>query len=524
MVVSSGADAETLFPPLAGTNQGLAATGLLFDKLAEIGPAMNTLGDAGFEPRLAKSWEWSRDSLTITFHLDPAARWHDGQPVTAHDVQYAFRVWNDTLVGASSRASLSIVDSIAAPDAHTARVHFRTRSPEQFYSLVYTLVPLPAHRLEAIPDTALAQSPLVRTPVGSGPFRFVSWTPRVRLELAAVPSYYRGRPTVDGVAFVIAAQGATVAARLLAGEADFMEQLSPPDFAQLPANGAVKSKPYGSLDYAFLQFNLHEPSSPAQPHALFADRALRRALAMIVDRTAIARSVWGDSLAQPALGPFARSQWTADTSLGGIAHDPRGAARILDSLGWIDTNGDGVRERNGRPLAFSLLYPASSRSRAAAAVILQAQLQAVGVRVTLEQSDFNTFFDRARRHDFDALVNAIRTSPSPRGIIETWSSPSMGRGEKNYGGWSNATFDAHLDSAMSAATTEAMRAHLHAAYRVAIDDAPAIWLYEPRLFAGLHQRLTTGPLRADAWWANLATWSIDPAQRLPRDRRAPATP
>lgn len=520
VVISAGADAETLFPPLATTNQSLAATGLLYDKLAEIGPALNTLGDAGFEPRLAKSWEWSRDSLRLTLHLDEQARWHDGQPVIARDVQYAFQVWKDSVVGASQRGMLASIDSVVVIDDHTARVFYRARSPEQFYALVYTLVPLPSHLLASIPDTLLAQSPTLRQPVGSGPFRFVAWTPRAKLELAAVPSYYRGRPSVDGVVFVIAAQGATVSARLLAGEADFMEQLAPPDFAQLPRDGAVRTQPYGSLDYAFVQFNLHDPAALAQPHPIFAERALRRALSMAVDRQAIARNVWGDSLAQAAIGPFARSQWTADTTIGGIAYDPRAAARALDSLGWTDTNGDGVRDRGGKPLAFSLLYPASSRSRASAAVILQSQLQQVGVRVTLEQADFNTFVDRARRHDFHALVNAVRTSPSPRGINETWSTPGLERGEKNYGAWSNAGFDAHVDSAFAAHTADDMRDHLHAAYRIAIDDAPAIWLYEPRLFAGHHRRLTTGTLRTDAWWTNVARWSIAPAERLPRDRRA----
>ena len=80
LVVSAGADAETLFPPLVAGTQGRVVTELLYDKLADVGPALNTFGDVGFVPKLARSWEWSRDSLTITFHLDPRARWHDGQP------------------------------------------------------------------------------------------------------------------------------------------------------------------------------------------------------------------------------------------------------------------------------------------------------------------------------------------------------------------------------------------------------------------------------------------------------------
>ncbi|MDP1891916.1 MAG: peptide ABC transporter substrate-binding protein [Gemmatimonadaceae bacterium] len=523
LVVSAGADAETLFPPMVASSQARAVTELLYDKLADIGPRLNTIGDVGFVPKLAQAWEWSADSLTITFHLDPSARWHDGRPVTAADVQYAVRIWSDSAVGSASRHAFASVDSVAAPDAHTARVHFRERSPEQFYTFVYNLIPLPAHRLGTLADTALHNAAEVRAPVGSGPFRFVSWTPRAKLELAANPAYYGGRPRLDGVVFVVAAQGATVAARLLSGEADFLEQLAPPDFAQLPHDGAVRAQPYGGFDYGFLLFNQYDARDPLRPHAIFADRALRIALTSAIDRTTIVRSVF-DSLARPAIGPFSRTQWTADTTLTGIAFDPATAARMLDSLGWRDSNRDGVRERGGRPLAFSVLVPASSRPRQAAAVLLQAQFKAVGVGMTIEQVDFNAFLDRARRGAFDAMVSGVRTSPSPRGVRDWWSTPGPGRGANNWGRWSNAEFDAQLDSALASPRVEDARVHFSAAYQAALSDAPAIWLYEPLFFAGTHRRLTVSALRPDAWWSGVADWFIDPAQRLPRDRRAPATP
>ncbi len=523
LVVSAGADAETLFPPLAIGNQGRAVTELIYDKLADIGPGLNTIGDAGFVPRLAKSWTWSADSLQITFHLDPAARWHDGRAVTARDVQYAFRVWTDSSVGAAQRSWFSGVDSVAAADSLTARVYFKQRSPEQFYSFVYLLIPLPAHRLAPIADTALHDAPEIRAPVGSGPFKFVSWTPRARLELVANAAYYRGRPRLDGVVFSVAAQGATVAAKLLSGEADFLEQLAPPDFAQLAANPDVRAQPYGGFDYGFLQFNTRDPRNAAAAHPLFADVALRRALTLAVDRATLVRSAF-DTLARPAIGPFSRTQWTADTTLTGIGFDRAHAAALLDSLGWRGAAPGAVRSRGGRALRFALLVPASSRTRQAAAVLLQEQLKQVGVAVTIENADFNAFIDRASHGTFDALMGGVRTTASPRGVRDIWGSPGPGRGASNWGRWSNTAFDAHVDSGLAATTPDAVRAQFRAAYQAAIDDAPAIWLYEPRMFAGVHRRVILAPLRPDAWWSGVAEWSIDPALRLPRDRRAAATP
>ena len=119
----------------------------------------------------------------------------------------------------------------------------------------------------------------------------MSWTPKARLELAANPQYYRGRPKLDGVVFTIAAQGATVAAKLMSGEADFLEQLAPPDFAQLSTATDIRAQAYPSFDYTFARFNLRDPAHPERAHPLFADRALRRALSMAVDRATLVKAI-----------------------------------------------------------------------------------------------------------------------------------------------------------------------------------------------------------------------------------------
>ena len=89
LVIATPGDADNLFPPLTLSNQGRQVVDQLFDYLADIGPAMNTIGDAGFSPRLADSWTWAPDSSWIAFHLDPRARWHDGKPVRASSTMSA---------------------------------------------------------------------------------------------------------------------------------------------------------------------------------------------------------------------------------------------------------------------------------------------------------------------------------------------------------------------------------------------------------------------------------------------------
>ena len=99
VIVSMGSDAGSLFPLASTDETGRAITDLLFDHLAEIGDGLGTIGDAGFTPRLAKSWGWSKDSMSIAFHIDPAARFHDGVPVRASDIRYTYKLILDPNIG-----------------------------------------------------------------------------------------------------------------------------------------------------------------------------------------------------------------------------------------------------------------------------------------------------------------------------------------------------------------------------------------------------------------------------------------
>ena len=507
VVIAGLADPDNLLPPVERTLAAKAVSDLLFEKLAEIGPGLNTFGDAGFEPRLAQRWEWSRDSLQITLHLDPRARWHDGKPVRAGDVRFAFSVYTDPQVAANGGDDLGLaIDSVSVSDSVTCVAWFKRRTPEQFFTLVNTLVPLPEHLLGGTPRDSIRTAPFTRKPVGSGPFRFVSWDAKSKLEIAAVDSFYRGRAKLDRVIWTFMPEMQTATQKLSAGEADFLEALPPPVAAQAAKDSALRVVAYSSFDYGFVRFNLHDGVS-ARPHPIFGDRALRRALSMALDRRLLVKSVF-DTLAHTGLGPFVRAQWTSDTTLAELPFDRAAAARALDSLGWR-AGADGMRAKNGKPLEFTLLRPSSSKSRELLAVLIQEQLRQVGVSVKIAPLDFNAFMEGATKRKFDALMDGLHTGPSPGGIRDSWTSRGIARGAgPNYGGYASATFDAQVDSALSSMDARGAKAHFRAAYQTIVDDAPAIWLFEPVAVAGMNKRLKTGTLRADGWWLGVTAWSV----------------
>jgi peptide/nickel transport system substrate-binding protein len=506
VVIGTAQDPKTLFPPLADNTQARALTELLFEHLADRGASLNTVGDADYVPRLAQRWEWSPDSLRLTFHLDPRARWQDGHPVSAADVRFGFEVFTDSLVGSRLREDLlAIVDSVNVSDSLTCTAWFRQRSPERFDIFVSRLTPLPAHFLRGIRRDSIEQSVHARQPVGSGPFRLVSWEPQVRLELAPSPTYSGTRPALDRVIWTFASDASTLMRQFMAGESDFVEGLSVEDAAAIAKTTNLRVVGLGNYIYAFLLFNLRDGASE-RPHPLFGNRALRRALTMALDRSLLVRSVF-DSLGHVGLGPFVRAQWSADTSLSQLAFDRSGAARVLDSLGW-KLGANGTRTRQGRPLAFTLIVPTSSKARLSFAVLIQEQLRLAGATVGIAKLDVNAVGERLKAHTFDAAMGALTTTPSPGGLRQTWMSAAARGGGFNFGRYMSESFDAEADSAMRSNTQAGAKAHYRAAYQIIVDDAPAIWLYEPPLLAGVNQRLWIGTVRPDAWWMSLPNWSI----------------
>src|SRR5690348_5167630 len=119
---------------------------------------MNTIGDAGFIPQLARSWTWSKDSLSIAFSIDPRARWHDGTPVRANDVKFSVALIKDPKVGSSITPQLGNLDSASVTDSLTAVVWFKKVKPEQFYEFVYQVQIMPEHIWASVPRNQLANS------------------------------------------------------------------------------------------------------------------------------------------------------------------------------------------------------------------------------------------------------------------------------------------------------------------------------------------------------------------------------
>jgi peptide/nickel transport system substrate-binding protein len=515
VVIATGGDADVFFPALTMTGPGRAVCDVVFDRLAEIGDELNTVGDKGFTPRLARSWTWASDSMSIAFHLDPRARWHDGRPVRASDVKFSFDIVRDPQVGSSLAPLVANVDSISVRDSLTAVAWYRKRAPEQFYELTYQVWIVPEHVYGTVPRGQLKTSDVLRRPIGSGRFRFARWEPGVRFEVVADTGNYRGRAKLDRVIWMVTPDPNAGVAKVLAGEADLWENLLPEHLARFAANANVRVQPYSGLQYVAMGMNMRDRRA-GRPHTIFSDRTVRRALSMAVDRRSMLRNVF-DTVGKIGYGPFPRAHAVADTTLALPPYDVARAKALLDSAGWRETGG-GMREKNGRRLEFGLLVPSSSKARMAYSVLLQNQLRGVGANVRVESVDFPTFVARLGSGGFDAAMLGVSSDPSASGARQFWHSASPPGPGGNAVSYSNSRFDVLLDSAIASFDPAATKRYARQAFQVLVDDAPAIWLYDVLTLAGVHRRVRTPGMRADGYWARLADWYIPARERIARDR------
>src|SRR3989454_5483407 len=510
------AEPGTLLPP---SSEDIVANDIdeqLFLKLADVGMSENTLGDEDFQALLAQKWEWD-GPLTLVFHLDPRARWQDGQPVTAADVEFTFNAYTDSAVASPFRPKLHRIASVTQRDSLTAVFRFRERYPEMFYDAVYHMRILPAHLLRPVPRDQWRTAPFGRQPVGDGPYRFVRWQPAQSIELVADSTFFLGRPGIRRLIWRFTPNLQVAVQQAIADQADVREQLVAPDNVKRAREAKhLAIYPYRGSVYHFPAFNRRAADDTTKPHPIFAGREVRRALARAVDRASLLKSAL-DDLAKVPPGPISELLWIWDPDIRQLPYDTVQAARTLTARGWRDHDGDGIRDKNGQPLAFHILVPTSSVLRKQYARLLQEQYRAIGVHVEVDELEPTVVNQRVGTGKYDTAILSRSNDPSPSsGIAQSWT--RAGFGLSNFGRYYNPEFERLVDRAVTATTRDQARALWRAAIETLNADAPGIFLYALDNVAAVQKRVDNVQFRPDSWAALLRTWRIPPDRLIDRDR------
>ena len=452
LTLATISDPLTFNLAIANDASSSGVVGYLFEGLTQVSWLTNEV-----EPSLAESWENSADGLSWTFRLRQDVRWHDGEPFTAADVEFTFNqiIYNDD-IPASVRPAFTyrylneageweVAEmSVDLIDDYTVR--FVLPVPFAPFLRAMGTAIYPKHILEqAVLDGVFAETWGLDTPpgeiIGTGPFTIESYEPEKRVVLRRNPDYWltdadgQQLPYLDSIVHVIVPDLEAELASFRSGESDIYG-VPGKEFAELypfqqDENFTIhrRGPAFGTT---FLVFNQNPGANPetAEPYvapeklAWFTNTQFRRAIAHAINRDTLIEEVF-DGLGYP--------QWASISPSAGEFHNPDvrqypydvdEANRLLDDLGWVDQDGDGIREdADGNPIVFTAATNEGNDIRTEVTARIREDLQAVGIDAEVAIVPFGDLVGQlTATYDWEAIVIGLTGGTEPHNGINVWHS------------------------------------------------------------------------------------------------------
>lgn len=508
-VVGVAAGGTTLLPPLAGAALDFELGTALF---LGLNYASWRDGALEYEPghplSLARGWTLRPERAELTYELDTSKRWSDGRPIRGADVVFTYGLLADTALALPLSSTTAHMDSVVAVDDSTVTFFFDRAYPGMLFDTGVGIIPehvygsVPRESLQGMPGLEAGDDQEAAALAVSGPFRLDTWRPTEMIGLARNESSV-APALLDRLVVRVVPDEVTRAAELRAGSLDAAQLNSFRQAAALAREEGIRIHRVPQRGYDYIAWN------PAA-HPAFGDPNVRRALSLAIDRGSLIRALDMVGYSEPAWGPYGslfsalQSEPPDDPTF-----DPAEARRLLTDAGWVDADGDGVRERGADRLDFELATSAGNERRESAVQIIERQLAEIGVVARIRTEEFNALFGRTLGRDFAAVLLGWQVGLDPD-IGMFWGDPSS---PLNVVGYDDAETIALIDSAQ-AQTTAAKAAPLwrRAGARVAADYPYAfLWYFDLPL--GVGSRLRDVEVDASGFGHGMHRWWIPPAGR-----------
>jgi peptide/nickel transport system substrate-binding protein len=420
-------------------------------------------------PSLAVEWQVSDDGVSYEFRLRPDVRWHDGAPFSSADVAFTVQAIQDPgYQGDPSLADLWRTVRVETPDDETVR--FELAEPFASFMNYTTIGLLPAHLLGSVPAAELPADDFSTTrPVGTGMFRVKSVSPD-RVVLAANQDYWGPKPFLEGMEIWFYAEWAGLLADYEQGE---IYGFHPPQISYLPTLAAMSELPLysaPSAGYGIVFLNLTREAVP-----FFQELEVRQGLLYALDRQKLIDTVLlGQGLV--AHSPIAPMSWAYDPAVRQYGHDPERSVGLLDAVGWMDSDADRIRDKEGVDLAFSLLT-SDDAILLSLAEEMALQWRSIGVEVEVVPVSSEAVNEAVRSRDFDAALVQVELTADPD-PYPLWHSTQVEAGQ-NFSGYASEAADLVMEEIRSTTDFEEL-ARLYAAFQhIFAEEVPSLLIYSP---------------------------------------------
>jgi peptide/nickel transport system substrate-binding protein len=496
LVEGMAGNPQFLNPLLSQYNQvdGVLSS-LLFNGLTRLDERGNVV------PDLADTLTISPDGLTYDFKLRSGLYWHDGVPVTANDALHTVKVMQaDDFPGMAWLSALWREVEVTAPEGSEGlSIRFQLKQPFAPFIDYTTIGLLPAHLWQDVPTADLMSSQYNTRPVGTGPFMLENIT-ATEAKLKTNPTYYGEEPFLDGITIRFYPDHQSLMPAYERGEIDAISWLWPEDMVKTGELADLNLFSAPISGYTLVYLNHQNPNTP-----FFKDPAVRKALMYALDRQKLIDTVL-QGQGMVAHSPIMPYSWAYDPEITKYGYDPEAAKQLLDQAGWVDSDGDGVRDREGVKLAFVLLGKDKAKLDAISAMWAEIGVRAEPQAVSLP--GLTADFLAPRTFDAALVDWELSGDPDPYPL---WHSTQAKTGQ-NYAGWESRRADEAIERARSLPDHESRIPFYKDFQRIFSEEAPALLLYYPVYTYGVRDKVRDaqmGPLNTPGdRYRSIANWYI----------------
>lgn len=496
-------DVPTLNPVLSTSKYDRYVDNYLFTPLLYI--------DQNLEPiaGLAESWKISDDGRLYTFKLNKKATFSDGTPVRASDVVFTLRKIVDPqseavqIAGGLEQLDLT---KTRAVDDQTVEVAFREALASQLIRFNDVLI-VPEH----VYGRGDFKNDYNDKAVGSGPYRLVRKEAGKEIVVQRRADYWAKRPYIETVVFKVLVDTNTAWNALKRWDID--ETIISSDvWNRERTNRALESKVdfrrFYTLNYNYIAWNSRNP--------LFGDKRIRRAMAMCVPIEPIVNDLYHGT-ARALSGPFTPDEWAYNPTVPVIRYDPRAAKQAFASLGWLDSNGDGILDKDGKPFRFDLLIMAGTATTMQLAQMIQAELKNIGVQMEIVVLEGSIAIQRILTGNYAAAYLSWDLDPDPDPFSLFHSSQTPPRGQ-NFVYYNNPVADQLLEQGRRELDQSKRKDIYHQLHAVMAEDQPYTWLMQVSVKWGVARRVhgvkESRGFGLYLWYPGEFDWWIPTGQRV----------
>lgn len=488
---SSIAEPINLIPAISSDSASHQVAGYVYNGLVKYDKDLKLTGD------LAESWEISKDNLSITFHLKKGVKWHDGEDFTAEDVKftYEFMIADDTPT--SYDGDFRKVKEFEIIDDYTVKVTYEEPYSPALNS--WGMWIMPSHLLKGVSPS---KSSLQRSPIGTGPYVFEEWQTGKSVTLKAFDDYFEGKPKIEKVILRIIPDQATQFMELLSGSIDIMG-LNPMQAAKQTSNPRYQEQynTYSYLDnaYTYVGYNLKK-----EP---FDNILVRKALSYATPKHEIVNGIiFGKGVV--ATGPYKPGTYWYNENVEKYQYNLAKAQELLSKAGYIDSNNDGILEKDGKDLEFDLITNQGNTTRSQIAEVLQRSWSQIGVKVNIRILEWATFINEyINKGNFSAIVMGWNIVQDPD-LFDVWSSTRCGNNGLNFICYENDEVDRLLEVGQKTYDLKSRKKAYDRIQEILAEEAPYTFLYVPDSNTALNKRFRNIKPAASGISYNFIDWYV----------------